>query len=178
MMSAPAWTVEALSERTFASAIPDLAMLLVDAVEGGASVGFVLPFGHDAASRWWRGLAPEVAAGRIVVLLLRIEGGRAVGTAQLRLSQMPNSPHRADVAKVLVHSSVRGRGFGRALMGAIEAAARERGRTLLILDTITGSGADAMYEHLGWSRAGEIPRYAAMPDGTLAPTTYYFKELT
>ena len=172
-----AWAVEELDERTFATAIPDLATLLVDAVEGGASVGFVLPFTHDEASAWWRDLAPDVAAGRAVVLLLRTDGGRAVGTAQLRPAQYPNQRHRADVVKVLVHSGARRRGFGRALMQAIEDVARRRGSTVLVLDTITGSDADRLYARLGWTRAGEIPNYAAMPDGRLAPTTYFFKEL-
>ena len=175
-MKAP-WAVEELNERTFVSAIPDLATLLVDAVEDGASVGFVMPFTHLDATAWWRELAGEIAAGHIVVVLLRGEGGRAAGTAQLRLAQYPNQRHRADVAKVLVHSSMRRKGFGRALMSALEDVARRQGRTLLVLDTISGCDAAVMYERLGWTRAGEIPRYAAMPDGTLAPTTYYFKDI-
>ena len=165
-----------LDARTFDDAIPDLAAILVDAVESGASVGFVLPFSHGEASAWWRGLSEEVAAGHAVVFVVRVNG-RAVGTAQLRLAQYPNQRHRADVAKVLVHRDARRHGIGRALMSAIEDAARRRGRTLLVLDTISGSDAATMYERLGWTRAGEIPTYAAMPDGTLAPTTYYFKEL-
>ena len=173
-----AWTIEELDARGFASAIPDLATLLVDAVEGGASVGFVLPFTHGDAAAWWRTLTNDVDAGQIVVLLLRVESGRAIGTAQLRLAKMPNQRHRADVAKVLVHRSARRRGFGRALMSSIEESARRRGRTLLVLDTISRSDAALLYERLGWCRAGEIPSYAAMPDGSLAPTTYYFKELT
>ena len=171
------WAVEELNERTFVSAIPDLATLLVDAVEDGASVGFVTPFTHLDATAWWRELSGDVAVGQIVVVLLRAEGGRAAGTAQLRLAQYPNQRHRADVAKVLVHSSMRRKGFGRALMSALEDVARRQGRTLLVLDTISGSDAAVMYQRLGWTRAGEIPRYAAMPDGALAPTTYYFKDI-
>ena len=171
------WAIDELDERTFPAAIPDLATLLLDAVEDGASVGFVLPFTDHDASEWWRGIAPDVAEGAVVVLALRTADGRIVGTAQLRLARYPNQRHRADVAKVLVHRSARRRGFGRALMAVIEDVARRRGRTLLVLDTITGSDAARMYERLGWIRAGEIPRYAAMPDGDLAPTSYYFKEL-
>ena len=173
-----AWAIEELDTRAFAAAIPDLATLLVDAVEGGASVGFVLPFTYADAAAWWRTLTADVDAGQIVVLLLRGDGGRAIRTAQLRLAKMPNQRHRADVAKVLVHRSARRRGFGTALMSSIEEAARHRGRTLLVLDTISGSDAALLYERLGWCRSGEIPKYAAMPDGSLAPTTYYFKELT
>jgi GNAT superfamily N-acetyltransferase len=172
-----AWAIEELDQRTFASAIPDLATLLVDAVERGASVGFVLPFTHADAAAWWRSQSADVETGQAIVLLLRDEGGAAVGTAQLRLARLPNQRHRADVAKVLVHSSARRKGFGAALMSMIEDAARRRGRMLLVLDTISGSDAALMYERLGWRRAGEIPRYAAMPDGSLAPTTYYFKVL-
>ena len=171
------WAVEELNERTFVSAIPDLATLLVDAVEDGASVGFVMPFTHEDATAWWRELSGDVAAGHIVVVLLRADGGRPAGTAQLRLAQYPNQRHRADVAKVLVHSGMRRKGFGRALMSALEDVARRQGRTLLVLDTISGSDAAVMYQRLGWTRAGEIPRYAAMPDGALAPTTYYFKDI-
>ncbi|TMB78264.1 MAG: GNAT family N-acetyltransferase [Chloroflexi bacterium] len=171
------WAIHELNERTFVSAIPDLATLLVDAVEDGASVGFVMPFTHEDATAWWRELSGDVAAGHIVVVLLRADGGRPAGTAQLRLAQYPNQRHRADVAKVLVHSGMRRKGFGRALMSALEDVARRQGRTLLVLDTISGSDAAVMYQRLGWTRAGEIPRYAAMPDGALAPTTYYFKDI-
>ena len=165
-----------LDERTFGEAVPELAALLVDAVESGASVGFVLPLTHIDAEAWWRTLRQDIATGRIVVLLLRVDG-RALGTAQLRLAQYPNARHRAEVAKVLVHRDARRLGIGGSLMATVEHAARRRGRTLLVLDTITGSDADRLYQRLGWKRAGEIPRYAAMPDGSLAPTTVFFKEL-
>lgn len=168
--------VHAIDAAGFDSAIPELADILVDSVESGASVGFELPFSRHDSEAWWRGIAPDVAAGRVVVLAAR-ESHRILGTAQLRLAQMPNQRHRADVAKVLVHRDARRRGLGTSLMGAIEVFARERGRTLLVLDTISGSDAARLYERLGWRRAGEIPRYATMPDGTLAPTTFYYKEL-
>jgi GNAT superfamily N-acetyltransferase len=169
--------IELLSTKAFVSAVPDLGRILADAVQGGASVGFVTPFSAADAERWWTGLIPDIEAGRILVLLLR-DGGRAVGTAQLRLAPMPNGRHRADVAKVLVHREARRRGHARALMARIEQLARERGRTLLVLDTITGSDAARLYAALGWTRAGEIPRYAAMPDGRLEATTIFFKELS
>ena len=166
-----------LDEHALAGAIPALAAILVDAVESGASVGFELPFSREDAERWWSGLIADAAAGRIVVIAAR-DGERIVGTAQLRLAQMPNQRHRADVAKVLVPREQRRRGIGALLMGAIEYYARQRGRTLLVLDTISGSDAARLYERLGWQRVGEIPRYATMPDGTLAPTTFYYKELS
>ena len=112
----------------------------------------------------------------MLVLLYRVEG-RAVGTAQLRLAQLPNARHRAEVAKVLVHREARRRGYGRDLMRTIEAIARRWRRTLLVLDTIAGSDAERLYERLGWIKVGSIPRYAAFPDGTLAPTTIFYKEL-
>ncbi len=168
--------VALLDAAGFAAAIPDLARVLADAVASGASVGFLAPFTTDDAAAWWRQVASDVAAGRTLVLVSR-DGGRIVGTAQLRLAPLPNALHRAEVAKVLVHRDARRRGHARALMTRIEAIAREHGRTLLVLDTITGSDAARLYEALGWARSGDIPRYAAMPDGHLEPTTVYYKEL-
>ena len=145
----PATDIVTLDESAFARALDDLAAILVDAVRSGASVGFVEPFTLDDARRWWRGLAPDVAGGRVIVLMALTEGP-AIGTAQLRLAQQPNARHRAEVAKVLTH---------------------------LVLDTIAGGDAVRLYERLGWTRAGEIPHYAAFPDGSLAPTVIYFKDL-
>ena len=156
--------------------MPELAELLVDAVDTGASVGFLPPFTAVDAERWWRTLTADVSAGRVLVLLLRVEG-RAVGTAQLRLAQLPNARHRAEVAKVLVHSSARRQGYGRALMDAVETAARSAGRHLLLLDTLSGSDAERLYAGLGWTRAAEIPGYAAVANGRLAATTIYYKDL-
>lgn len=173
---AAASAVALLDAAAFAAAIPDLASVLADAVASGASVGFLAPFTTEDAGAWWRSLAPDVAAGRTLVLVSRV-GGRVVGTAQLRLAPLPNARHRAEVAKVLVHRDARRRGHARALMARIETLARERGRTLLVLDTISGSDAARLYEVLGWTRSGDIPRYAAMPDGHLEPTTVYYKEL-
>lgn len=168
--------VEILGLPQFEAALPDLAELLWDAVASGASVGFVSPFTRADAEAWWASLAPDVRAERTIVLLYRV-GGRAVGTAQLRLAPLPNARHRAEVAKVLVHSTARRRGYGRDLMRTIEVVARRYGRSLLVLDTIAGSDAERLYERLGWIRAASIPRYAAYPDGTLAPTTIFYKEL-
>ena len=168
--------IEILGLPQFEAGLPDLAELLYDAVDSGASVGFVKPFTRADAEAWWRTLAPDVRDGRLLVMLYRIEG-RAVGTAQLRLAQMPNAQHRAEVAKVLVHRDARRRGYGRDLMRTVEAIARKWHRTLLVLDTIAGSDAERLYERLGWIKVASIPRYAAFPDGTLAPTTIFYKEL-
>ena len=160
----------------FRAAIPDLGALLADAVAGGASVGFLLPFNPEDAATWWRSLQDEVARGNAIVIIARL-AGRVVGTAQLRLAQLPNARHRAEVAKVLVHRSARRGGIGTALMREIERIAIAEGRTLLVLDTIAGSEAEPLYTQLGWTRAAEIPRYAGMPDGELRPTVIFYRDL-
>jgi GNAT superfamily N-acetyltransferase len=173
---AAAPTIEVLAAERFRLAVPELAELLVDAVGGGASVGSLPPFTVVEAERWWRGLTDDVSAGRLLLLVLRVDG-RALGTAQLRLAQLPNAQHRAEVAKVLVHSAARRRGYGRLLMEAVETAARDAGRHLLILDTLRGSDAERLYSRLGWTRAVEIPAYAALPDGRFEATTIFYKDL-
>ena len=162
---------------TFDAAIPDLAMILADAVAGGASVGFLLPFTPDDAATWWQSIERDVVHGNVIVIVARLER-RVVGTAQLRLAQLPNAKHRAEVAKVLVHRSARRQGIATALMREIERIAASLGRTLLILDTIAGSEAEPLYTKLGWIRATEIPRYAGMPDGELRPTVIFYRDLT
>jgi GNAT superfamily N-acetyltransferase len=169
-------TIEILVAERFAEAIPELAELLVDAVATGASVGFLPPFTAVDAERWWRTLTDDVVAGRVLVLLLRVSG-RAQGTAQLRLAQLPNARHRAEVAKVLVHSSARRHGYGRMLMDAVDAAARKAGRRLLILDTLRDTDAERLYTRMGWTRAADIPGYAEIPNGRFAATTIFYKEL-
>jgi GNAT superfamily N-acetyltransferase len=161
---------------TFDAAIPDLAMILADAVAGGASVGFVLPFTPEDAATWWQSIERDVVRGNVIVIVARMER-RVVGTAQLRLAQLPNGQHRAEVAKVLVHRSARRRGIATALMNEIELIALEERRTLLVLDTITDSEAVQLYTKLGWTRAGEIPGYAGLPSGQLRPTTIFFRRL-
>jgi len=150
--------------------------LLADAVDGGASVGFVAPFGSLEAADWWRSISADIETGKVLLLVAR-RGDRIVGTVQLRLAPLPNARHRAEVAKLLVHRDVRRRGVARRLLAAIEDVARREGRTLLVLDTISGSEADHLYRSLGWTIVGSVPNYAAMPDGALAPTTYFYREL-
>lgn len=160
----------------FVAAIPQLALVLTDVVAGGASVGFIAPFTNEDAATWWRTLEPDVVAGRVIVLVARLDQ-RIVGTAQLRLAQLPNQRHRAEVAKVLVHRTARRRGIATALMSEIEDLARQDGRTLLVLDTSTGSDAERLYARLGWTRLGEIPDYAGLPSGELKPTTIFYRML-
>lgn len=162
---------------TFDAAIPDLAVILADAVAGGASVGFVEPFTPEDAAAWWQSIERDVVRGLVVVIAARIDR-RVVGTAQLRLAQWPNGLHRAEVAKVLVHRSARRRGVATALMREIERLALAEGRTLLVLDTIANSDAERLYAQLGWTRVGEIPEYAGMPNGELRPTVVFYRKLT
>lgn len=156
--------------------ICELSDVLIDCVEGGASVSFMHPLTRERADDFWRRVARGVAAGERVLLAATDEGG-ICGTVQVILDVPENQPHRADVAKMLVHRRARRRGLGDALMRAAEGAARARGRTLLVLDAVTGGDAARLYERLGWKRVGDIPRYALMPDGTPCSTTYYYRDL-
>lgn len=153
--------------------LQDLADILVDAVRGGASVSFMLPFGREDAAEYWRHVLGRVEAGQ-VVLLGASTGDRLDGTVQLHLDTPPNQPHRADVAKLLVHSRARRGGLGRALMAVVEAEALRFGRRLLTLDTLTDNPAARLYAGLGYTRAGEIPGYALMPDGSGPEATAVF----
>ncbi|MBX9580942.1 MAG: GNAT family N-acetyltransferase [Gemmataceae bacterium] len=157
--------------------VGQLADVLIDCVEGGASVSFMLPLTRDRAVAFWRRVAEGVAAGGRAVLIAEDEQG-ICGTVQLIFDLPENQPHRADLAKMLVHRRARKRGLGAALMGAAEATARECGKTLLVLDAVTGGDAARLYERLGWVRVGDIPRYALMPDGEPCGTTYYYRDLS
>ena len=164
--------LEALSEADIAG----LADVLVDCVEGGASVSFMLPLTPERARKFWQGLADDVAHGRRLLFVARDAAG-IVGTVQVILSQPENQPHRADVAKMLVHRRGRRGGVGAALMRAAEDGARAAGKTLLVLDTATGSDAERLYERLGWQRIGVIPDYALWPQGGLCATTVFYRRL-
>lgn len=155
-----------------------LADVLLDCVAGGASVGFMDPLPRSRAIGFWQNVLAAAGRGERVVLLAEDEeSGTIVGTVQLVLTMPDNQPHRADVAKMLVHRSARRLGLGEALMRAAEAAAREAGRTLLVLDTVTGSDAERLYTRLGWRRCGVIPGYALWPRGGLCSTTVFYREL-
>jgi len=140
--------------------VSELADVLQDCVAGGASVSFMLPLPRAKAEAFWRRIARGVAAGERALLVAEDENGRIAGTVQLVLAQPDNQPHRADLSKMLVHRRARCRGLGAALMRAAEQVAREEGKTLLVLDTVTGGDAERLYTRLGWERCGEIPGYA------------------
>jgi GNAT superfamily N-acetyltransferase len=158
------------------SALDQLADVLADCVEGGASVSFMSPFSHDEALAFFRKVAASVAAGDIVLLAAKLDG-RIVGTVQLGLDTPPNQPHRADIKKLLVHRSARGHGVGDALMAQVEEEARGRGRWLLVLDTVPGENGYRLYVRAGWTRSGIIPDYALFPDGRLCDTAVFWKRL-
>ncbi|HZH12220.1 MAG TPA: GNAT family N-acetyltransferase [Microvirga sp.] len=170
-------TIRALSLGQSAEQIGPLSTVLIDCVEGGASVGFMLPMTRDKAETFWRGVANSVAAGERILLVAE-DGGEIIGTVQVVLKQPENQPHRGDVSKMLVHRKARRRGVGAALMRAAEEAARRAGKTVLVLDTVTGSDAERLYTRLGWERVGIIPNYALWPQGGLCPTTYFHKQIT
>ena len=154
-----------------------LAELLIDCVEGGASVGFMLPLPRERALAFWRGVVDGAARGERVLLLAEDREGRVVGTVQLVTAQPDNQPHRADVAKMLVHRSARRRGIAQRLMAAVDGTAREAGKTVLVLDTVTGGDAERLYQRAGWQRVGVVPNYALMPTGEFCATTFFCKQL-
>ncbi|NED09902.1 GNAT family N-acetyltransferase [Streptomyces sp. SID9124] len=152
----------------------ELAALLVETVEGGSSVGFLAPLDRAAAAEWWRARAASVEAGQVEVWIAR-DGERIAGTVGLVRAPLPNARHRAEVAKLMVRPSARGRGLGRELLAAVERAAAEEGVTLLVLDTESGSPAERLYRAAGWTECGSVPDYATDPAGVLKPTTFYYK---
>ncbi|MFD5544520.1 GNAT family N-acetyltransferase [Streptomyces sp. NPDC127079] len=155
----------------------EMADLLADTVNAGASVGFLAPVTREHALDWWRGRADAVAAGQLAVWAALDGAGRAVGTVGLAFPEKPNSRHRAELVKLMVHREARGQGLGRGLLAVAEEAAAADGITLLHLDTETDSPAEHLYRAAGWTRAGIIPDYALDPYGTLRPTTLYFKRV-
>jgi len=155
-----------------------LADVLIDCVEGGASVGFMAPLTRERARAFWLGIADGVARGaRTLLVAESVATGNIVGTVQLVLRQPENQPHRADVAKMLVRRAARRRGVGERLMQRTEEAARAAGKTLLVLDTVTGGDAARLYTRLGWVKVGDVPGFALWPDGRPCATTYYYKQL-
>lgn len=174
-MTAP-WSIRRLHAVDDAS-LEGLADVLIDCVEGGASVSFMQPMTRDKALAFWRRVADGVANGGRALLVAEDERG-VCGTVQLVLDLPENQPHRADLAKMLVHGRVRRQGLGAALMRAAEATALDCGRTLLVLDTVTGADGERLYARLGWRRVGEVPRYALMPHGGYCSTTFFYRDLS
>jgi GNAT superfamily N-acetyltransferase len=153
-----------------------LAAVLADCVAGGASVSYMAPFSHEQARSAFEGFATEAEQGRRLLLGAFVDG-ELVGTVQVILALPPNQPHRGEIAKLLVHRSARRRGIAELLMEGAEAAARAEGKTLLVLDAVTGGDAERLYLRLGWTKVGVIPGYALYPDGRPCDTTYFWKAL-
>lgn len=156
--------------------VTDLARVLVDCVEGGASVNFMHPFTQSDGEAFFRKVTDSVNACERI-LIAGFLNGELVGTVQLVTALPPNQRHRADVAKLLVARKARRRGVARMLMQAAEDAALDAGKTLLVLDTVTGGDAERLYASMGWVQAGIIPRYALFPDGRWADTTIFWKSI-
>jgi GNAT superfamily N-acetyltransferase len=168
--------IERVESADAAEVLPHLADILIDCVEGGASVSFMAPLSHDKALAFWRGVLESMARGERVVLVVRDASGRISGTVQVVLAQPENQPHRGDVSKMLVHRRARRQGLGEALMRAAEQEALRAGKTLLVLDTASDA-AERLYARAGWVECGRIPGYALMPTGEPCATTLYYKEL-
>ena len=170
-------TIRQLFETEAHAALEDLSAVLVDCVDGGASVGFMAPYDMTDAALFWKGVIASVAAGQTLLFGAYDEDDRLVGTVQVGFASQPNQPHRGDLKKMLVHRRARGLGLARLLMEAAEKAAARAGRRLLVLDTATGEPAEKIYEKLGWQRCGQIPDYALCPDGRFCDTTLFYKRL-
>jgi GNAT superfamily N-acetyltransferase len=169
-------TIRALDAAEAEARLEELAGILVDAVAHGASVNFMAAFTSAQAREWWHGqLGP--LANKEKLLLVGEQNGRLVATVTLAFAPQPNAPHRAEIGKMLVHSSLRRQGLGRRLLEAAEAAARARGRTLLLLDTEADSAGEKLYRSCGWTAIGRVPGHSFRPNGQLAATTLFYKQL-
>lgn len=178
---APVLSIRRLSGDDAKACVGALSDLLIDCVKGGASVGFMLPLARGRALQFWRLVADSVGHGERVLLVAESAASEGkpqlVGTVQLLLSTPENQPHRADVAKMLVHRSARRRGVAAALLQAVDAEAQAEGRTVLVLDTVTSGDAERLYARHGWQPVGSVPRYALMPNGGFCATTFFHKQL-
>ena len=170
-------TIRRVGANEAAACVEALADVLIDCVEGGASVSFMLPISRATALAFWRNVAEGVARGERALLIAEDPGGDIVGTVQLITAQPENQPHRADVAKMLVHRKARRRGVAHALMSELDRFARQEKKSVLVLDTVTGGDAERLYLRAGWQRVGSVPNYALMPDGAFCGTTFYCKQL-
>lgn len=169
--------VERIEAADADTVLPLLADILLDCVDGGASVSFMAPLARDKALAFWRGVLDSAARGERIVLIARDAQGHPSGTVQVVLAQPENQPHRGDVSKMLVHRRARRHGLGQALMRAAESEARAAGKTLLVLDTASAD-AERLYARAGWVESGRIPGYALLPSGEPCATTYFYKQLS
>jgi GNAT superfamily N-acetyltransferase len=174
-MSADGMRIRSVSHEP--ALIAALAEVLIDCVEGGASVSFMWPLAFADAAAFWKAIMDSASRGERILLVAEDHTGQIQGTVQVILDLPQNQPHRGDLAKMLVHRRARRRGVGAALVVAAEQAARAAGRNLLVLDTVTGGDAERLYARLHWQRVGVIPNYALWPRGGLCSTSYYYKEL-
>ncbi|MEP7042770.1 MAG: GNAT family N-acetyltransferase [Dokdonella sp.] len=170
-------TVRRVNDGEAAALMEALADILIDCVEGGASVSFMRPLPREKAIAFWRDVASGVDRGERVLLIAEDDAGHILGTVQMIVALPDNQPHRADVAKMLVHRSARRSGIAQRLMRALDTVAREDGKTVLVLDTATGGDGERVYERAGWQRVGVVPKYALMPDGEFCSTTFFYKHL-
>lgn len=170
-------TVRRIGANEAAARIEVLADVLIDCVEGGASVGFMLPLAREKAVAFWRGVADGVARHERVLLVAEDRDGQILGTVQMIVLQPDNQPHRGDIAKMLVHRKARRRGIAQRLIAAIDGIAREEGKSVLVLDTVTGGDAERLYERAGWQRVGNVPKYAFMPNSEFCSTTFFYKHV-
>jgi ribosomal protein S18 acetylase RimI-like enzyme len=169
-------SIEVLDARGVEQAADELANVLLDCIAGGASVSFMADFSHREAFAFFWQTAVAVEDRQTALLVARVDG-KVVGTVQLGLDTPPNQPHRADVKKLLVHRSARGKGIGEALMLRLEDEARKHQRTLLVLDTVPDMAGERLYVRQGWTRVGVIPGYALFPDGTPCDTAIFWKRV-
>ena len=174
-MSEPSLVIERIGGAASPGDVRGLARLLLDAVDSNAGISFLANLTEQEAEAWWR-LVLESSSPRAVILIARDAEG-IVGTVQMQPAWAPNQPHRADIAKLIVHRRVQGRGIARALMAAVEREARAAGFTLLLLDTCRGGVAEHLYATSGWVRVGEVPGFALNPDGSECDTVFYYKQL-
>src|SRR6185503_8135273 len=176
MLSTDVAGIERVEASDAAAVLPALTDVLLDCVEGGASVSFMAPLSRDKADAFWRSVLESAARGERIVLVARDAGRSISGTVQVILAQPENQPHRGDVAKMLVHRRARRQGLGEALMRAAEQQALQAGKTLLVLDTASDS-AERLYMRAGWIECGRIPGYALLPNGEPCATTYFYKQI-
>jgi ribosomal protein S18 acetylase RimI-like enzyme len=169
--------IRQITSLTAQKALDELSEALIECVASGGSISFMHPVTKDAAQTFWRGIANGVERGEHTLLVAEDVRGQIVGTVQIVLSQPENQPHRADVAKLLVHPRARRQGIAEALMREIERVGKVAGKSLLTLDTETGAAAERLYKRLGWTVCGTIPNYALLPHGGYCSTTIFYKPI-
>jgi GNAT superfamily N-acetyltransferase len=172
------YTIDRISAMLGEREVAELSETLIEAVASGGSISFMHPVQMEEATSFWRKISHGVEAGERILLVARDERGIIVGTVQSVLAQPENQPHRADIAKMMVHPRARRQGIAEALMREIERLTFAAGKTVLVLDTETDQAASRIYAKLGWQLAGHIPDFALKPHGGLCSTTYFYKRVS